>query len=172
MLGNCAIGRLRIVMAPTITMTMEITIATMGRLIKNFDIALPSLALRGKRLGVHLRARTRLLHALGNHTFALLEPFRNNPLRTDAVANRHRSNAYFIVATHNGDLVAALELRHRPLRNKQRTLLEADDSANFAITAGTQNIVWIAKQPGDPNCARAFVDLAVGEVERALVRIR
>src|SRR5260370_37068731 len=110
MLGNCATGKLRIVMVPTITMTMEITMATMGRLIKNFDIALPSLTLQGKRLGVHLRARTRLLHALGNHTFALLEPFRNNPLHTNTVANRDRPNGHFIVATDNGDLVPALQL--------------------------------------------------------------
>src|SRR5260370_7689763 len=89
MLGNCATGKLRIVMVPTITMTMEITMATMGRLIKNFDIALPSLTLQGKRLGVHLRARTRLLHALGNHTFALLEPFPNNPLHTTTFSNLH-----------------------------------------------------------------------------------
>src|SRR5260370_31999608 len=108
MLGNCATGKLRIVMVPTITMTMEITMATMGRLIKNFDIALPSLTLQGKRLGVHLRARTRLLHALGNHTFALLEPFRNNPLRTDTVADGDRSNAHFVVGTYNGNLIAAL----------------------------------------------------------------
>src|SRR4029077_7952788 len=100
MLGNCATGKLRIVMVPTITMTMEITMATMGRLIKNFDIALPSLTLRGKRLGVHLRARTRLLHALGYHTFALFEPFRANPLRADTVADGDCSNAHFVIGTY------------------------------------------------------------------------
>ena len=38
MLGNCAMGKLKIVMAPISTMRMEITIATIGRLMKNFDI--------------------------------------------------------------------------------------------------------------------------------------
>src|SRR3989442_14006205 len=76
MLGNCATGRLRIVMVPTITRTIEITIATMGRLIKNFDIELPCLAFRGKRLRVHLHARTHLLHAFGNHALASLQPVR------------------------------------------------------------------------------------------------
>jgi hypothetical protein len=39
MLGNCAMGRLKIVMAPISTMRMEITIATIGRLMKNFDMS-------------------------------------------------------------------------------------------------------------------------------------
>ncbi len=39
MLGNCATGRLVMVTAPTITIRMEITIATIGRSMKNFDIA-------------------------------------------------------------------------------------------------------------------------------------
>src|SRR5580704_15981545 len=38
MLGNCATGRVAIVTAPTITIRIAITIATMGRLIKNLDI--------------------------------------------------------------------------------------------------------------------------------------
>src|SRR5579864_4060226 len=118
MLGNCATGKLRIVMVPTITMTMEITMATMGRLIKNFDIALPSLTLRGERLGVHLRARTRLLHALGNHTFALLETFRNNPLRADTVADLDWPDVHFVLGVYHRYLIAALQLRNRTLRDK------------------------------------------------------
>ena len=39
MLGNCATGRLVIVTPPTITIRIAITIATIGRLMKNFDIA-------------------------------------------------------------------------------------------------------------------------------------
>ena len=72
MLGNCAIGRLRIVMEPTITITIEMTMATMGRLIKNFDIGLPFLTFHGEWLGVHLHAGTYLLHSLDDHAFALL----------------------------------------------------------------------------------------------------
>src|SRR6267142_1334942 len=39
MLGNCETGSVARVIAPTITVRMEITIATMGRLIKNFVMA-------------------------------------------------------------------------------------------------------------------------------------
>jgi len=39
MLGSCETGRLAMVIAPTITIRMEITIATMGRRpMKNFDM--------------------------------------------------------------------------------------------------------------------------------------
>src|SRR5580692_8568699 len=42
MLGNCATGKLTIVTAPTITIRIAITIATMGRLMKNLDMGLGS----------------------------------------------------------------------------------------------------------------------------------
>src|SRR6266481_6667410 len=100
MLGPCATGSLRSVRAPTITKTMEMTIATIGRLIKNFDIGLPSLAFPGKRLGVHLHARTNLLHAFGNHAVASLQPLGDNPIRADALANLYRTDAHFVVAVH------------------------------------------------------------------------
>src|ERR1700745_2044934 len=45
MFGNCATGKLSTVSVPTNTMTMEITIATMGRLIKNFDMGNQSLSI-------------------------------------------------------------------------------------------------------------------------------
>src|SRR5580704_7850503 len=38
MFGNCATGRVAMVTAPTITIRMAITIATMGRLMKKFDM--------------------------------------------------------------------------------------------------------------------------------------
>src|ERR1700730_2267438 len=118
MLGNCATGRLRIVMVPTITMTMEITMATMGRLMKNFDIGLPSLRLCRKRLGVDLHARAHLLHTLDDDTVAAPQPVRNNPLGADPVADFDRSDADFILVIHHRDLIAALQLRHCTLRYK------------------------------------------------------
>src|SRR5271167_2155288 len=145
MLGNCATGKLRMVRVPTSTRTIEITMATMGRLIKNFDIGLPSRWFHGKWPGVHLHARTHLLHPLGDHPFARLESFRNNPLVADAVADLDRPDAHFVLFVHCCDLIAALQLRHGTLRYKQRVLLESDGCANFAVPAGTQNAPRIGK---------------------------
>src|SRR5579862_2201121 len=97
MLGNCATGKVRMVSVPTSTRTIEITMATMGRLIKNFDIGLPPRSFHGKRLGVHLHSRTHLLHTFGNHPLARLHSVRNDPLRADTVANLDGSNAHFVL---------------------------------------------------------------------------
>src|SRR5712692_11139357 len=118
MLGNCATGSESTVMHPTITMRMEITMATMGRLMKNFDMGLPILCLRAKRLGVYSRARAYFLNAFGDDSFAGIQPFGNNPLGANAITDRDRSNAHFVVGSYNGNLVTALEFRHCALRNK------------------------------------------------------
>src|SRR5271167_2096612 len=98
MLGNCATGRVRMVSAPTITMTMEITMATMGRLMKNFDTGLSVLRSRAERPGVHGHARTHLLYALGHHAFAPLQSVRNDPLGAHTVSDCDRSDAHFVFA--------------------------------------------------------------------------
>src|ERR1700735_2058553 len=118
MLGNCATGRARMVIEPTITNTMEITMATIGRLIKNFDMDLLSWNRYRKWLGFHLHSGTHFLDALGNHTLALLQSVRNNPLVAVTIADIDGSNAYFVVAIHHRHLVAALQLRNCPLGNK------------------------------------------------------
>src|ERR1700730_19421919 len=96
MLGNCATGRLRMVIMPTITITMEMTMATIGLLMKNFDIALPSLRFGDKRRGIHLHARTHLQAPFDNHPFAALQLFLNNPLPADTIADFDRASAHFV----------------------------------------------------------------------------
>jgi hypothetical protein len=120
----------------------------MGRLIKNFDMALPSFSVRGsrsKRFRVHGHPGMHFLYAFGNHAIAALQSFGNNPTIADAVAHFHRSYAHLVIAVHNRHLIATLQLRHSSLRHKQRALLQADGSANLGVAAGTQNISWIGK---------------------------
>src|SRR6266852_6945660 len=151
MLGNCAMGKLRMLREPTSTKTMEITIATIGRLMKNFDMGLPSLRFHGKRLGLHLHAWTHLLYALGNHAFACFQSCRNNPLVADTVGDLNCPDVHFVLVVHDRDLIAALQFRNCTLRYKQSALLSSNHRANFAIAAGTQNIRRIGKYPGDSN---------------------
>src|ERR1700675_3446376 len=108
MLGNCATGRARMVMAPTITMTMEITMATMGRLMKNLDMGLVPLRPFGKRFGGYLHTRAHLLDALGNNALAWFQSFRNNPLVADLAAHLDGTDADFVLGVHDCHLVAAL----------------------------------------------------------------
>src|SRR5271157_4929989 len=59
--GNWEIGRVAMATAPTMTITIEITIATMGRLIKNLEIIgfLPALGSRPWVLPAFHRALSR-----------------------------------------------------------------------------------------------------------------
>src|SRR5271156_4088146 len=145
MRGNSATGKVRMVSVPTSTRTIEITMATMGRLIKNFDIELPARSSRAKWLGIHLHARPNFLHTLNDHPFARLQSVRNNPLAADRVADLNCSDTYFVVIIHRRDLVAALQLGDCALGNKQGVPLDSDDGANLAVSAGTQNISGIGK---------------------------
>ena len=84
MLGNCATGSPAMVTAPTITIRIEITIATMGRLMKNLDMAVTSLPFPPRPrngFGFTTMPGPNLLHALGDHAFARLQSFVDDPLR-------------------------------------------------------------------------------------------
>jgi hypothetical protein len=87
---------------------MEITIATMGRLIKNFDIRLFAFSFHGEWLSVHLHPRSHLLHALNNDAFATLQSIGNDPLGANSVAHLHGSDAYLVLIVHHRYLIAAL----------------------------------------------------------------
>jgi hypothetical protein len=100
---------------------MEITIATMGRRIKNLDMALFPRRFRWSsvRLGIHSHSRANLLNAFGDYALTRLQSLINNPLSADAVAGLHISNGNLVVAPYHGDLVRTLHLRDGPLRDKQ-----------------------------------------------------
>src|SRR5258707_923816 len=113
MFGNWATGKAAIVTAPTITVRIEMTIATIGRLMKNLDI---SVSLQ-ERLRADLRAGTSLLDSFGHHALAHLQSFDHDPHRADPIAEFHGPNADRICIVHHGDLIAALLFRHSALRN-------------------------------------------------------
>src|SRR5271163_707698 len=141
MLGNCATGKLSTVSTPTNTMTMEITMATMGRLMKNFDTRHPSLSIRRSLvlghewLGIHLHTSVHSLNSLNNDSVSRIKPVRDDPSVINPVADSNGSNVNFVVGANDSNLVAALQLRHRPLGNKQRPWLGPDHRADFAIAA-------------------------------------
>src|ERR1700729_364307 len=177
MLGNCATGKLRTVSAPTSTMTMEITMATMGRLMKNFDMGHPSLSIRrplvlGQEwLGIHAHTTAHPLNSFNHDSVSGIEPVSDDPSVINPVAHRDRSNVNFVVCANDGNLVATLQLRDCPLGNKQGSRLGPDYRADFAIAAGSQNIVWIGKEPRDSNRSSGLVHLAVGKIKLSFVRI-
>src|SRR5579871_1623132 len=110
MLGNWATGSLRIVRPPTSTSTIEITIATIGRLMKNFDIGSPSRCVCAERLWIDPHPRPDLLSSFHHDCVPGMEPIRDHP----AVVNLHSDgnwlNDHLVVVVHYCDLVTALQL--------------------------------------------------------------
>src|SRR5229473_5394650 len=159
--------------APTITMRMEITMATMGRLMKNLDMELLSRRFRrcGIRLGIHRHARANFLHALGHHSFARLQAIVNDPLVAHAVTGLHVPNSNLVFAVYYCYLVVALQLGYSPLRDQQRALLGSGGGANPAILSGAQKVSRVWKKARYTDGASALVDLAIREVEIPILRI-
>src|ERR1700693_1715023 len=133
MAGNCATGRLTITTAPTIIVRMAITIATIGRLMKNLDMG--SL-FRRERLGIHLHSLANLLYAFGHDAFAGLEAIANQPLIADPIAHLDESNVHFVVGVHNRNLIAALKLIHSALLHQQSAGLYSQRRAHPAVLDG------------------------------------
>src|SRR6516164_4434551 len=98
MLGNWAIGSRISVTTPTITVTMAMTMATIGRLIKNLDIGSPAFS-RSDQSGFHYNAVPGFLHALNDDPLARLQTFLDNPHLSRLLSDLHRPDADFVVVS-------------------------------------------------------------------------
>src|SRR5882724_5512122 len=131
--GNCAIGSRNMATRPMITVMIEMTIATIGRLIKNLDMAFTSartLLRRGfgfghrfERLRIDRHARLHPLGPLGDNLLARLQPLLNDPICAHSLTDFNRSDANLVIVADYGHLVTALQLCDRALGNKQGAFL-------------------------------------------------
>src|SRR5918998_6453318 len=175
--GNCASGRPRIAMSPAMTVTMAMTIATMGRLMKKFEMFIrPSLRRRcGRsvrvRLRVDRRAGSDFLRALCDDRLARLQALLDDPHRLDALADLDGAEADLVVAAHDGDLIAALQLRDGALRDEERLLPHAGHGAHAAVLTRAQSVPGIREDSREPDRARLLVHLPVGDEEPSALRI-
>src|SRR5215472_14868944 len=117
MFGNCAVGRLSNTNTPTSTMTIEITMETIGRLMKNLLMGLlprhagsllPVVVLRSRRGLVrqsltrrrlirfrrHRHAFLYLLDAFGDHPIPCPESLQHHPQRADLLASFDLAKAH------------------------------------------------------------------------------
>src|SRR5881397_2299762 len=122
MFGYSATGSCTIATTPRITMRMEITMATIGRSMKNLAIALllrragPGGRARGH---THLLAGSHPVAALHDDALAGLEPLRDDPERADARVHLDRAHIDGVVGADHGDLVNALHVLDGPLGNHE-----------------------------------------------------
>ncbi len=89
----------------------------------------------------------------------------------DAVAHFDGPNIHFVVAIHHGNLIAALKLVDRALRNQQRAGLHSQRRADPAVLAGPQSVSRIREQSRHPDGAGPDVHLAIREIEGPALRI-
>src|SRR5690349_4476496 len=132
---------------PTRTIRMEITIATMGRLIKNFAMALchrisvcfghcHRLAFRyGVWLRTHLHAISHLLDAFSDHLVAGLQTFIDHPLRADLLASLDLFDCDLPIDDQCNH-AASLQFGYGSLRHCERTFLDPGNSLDVAVAAG------------------------------------
>ena len=180
--GNWAMGRLASATMPTMTNIMEMTMATMGRLMKNFDMAsyfcsgpdwrrfllsrslrLSPLADVSVRLRIHDHALLYLLEPLHNHLVPRLQPLVNHPEAVDTFSRFYRSYIDFVSGAYNGDLIASLKLRHRSLGYQQGVFLDLAFGTDLGKLSGPNDISGIVEEGREFNRACLHIHLAVGK---------
>src|SRR5690349_9885002 len=110
------------VITPMITVRIEMTIATIGRLMKNLDITcLPLLRLRAIALALRRmddRSGPYLEQAVCDDALARFQSALDNPIRADAIAHRNAREPDGVVRIDDRYGVRALRVDDRPLRNQ------------------------------------------------------
>src|SRR6476620_10495548 len=132
--GNCATGRPRSATIPPRTVTMAMTIATIGRRMKKRDM---SVALRRLRVdGGPVAHRRRV----DDHSLARLQAGFDDPAVADTRAELHTANGHLVVAVGNPQLEAALQLRDGALRDEQDLLANGGLRLDAAVLPGAQDV--------------------------------
>src|SRR6266446_1052686 len=154
MSGNCATGSPPSATRPAMTVTMAMTIATIGRPMKNRDMPLFPRGRRGRRrrgfrgrLRVDDDARLDLLDSLDDDPLSGGEALLDDPETADAIPGRDRPDLNLVARTDDGDLEEALQLGHRPLRNEDRARFDVRGRAHFRVLAGAEQVFRVRKDP-------------------------
>src|SRR6185436_1417446 len=172
--GYCSKLRLRRVLSPSRTMMIEMTMATMGRRMKNCAMAL---ALRhrdggrlgGGRTGRHLHPRADFLHALHHDPVAGFQPFVDEPEGADALPRLDHAQLDSVVRLDHGHVVDALELGDRALGDQDRALLLVDGDADAPELAGPDGAPGVREGDLHEDRPGLGIDRAVHEYEIALL---
>src|SRR5215813_4181964 len=185
MSGYCAVGSFDIATAPAIVIRIAMTIATIGRRTKKAPTGLlPGLfggaRFRGFGLGRlgggaagFLRddrhARPHALQALDDDPVARLQALLDDP---EVSVDRPRLDdldRHLVVRAHNGDLVAALQLRDRSLRHEDRAFLHVHGDPHLGVLAGPKHVAGVREGSGELDGAGLGVDLAAHEDRLAVM---
>ena len=138
------------------------TIATIGRLMKNFDIAV---TFRWKRFGIDHACPAGPSALLDDDALAWLDAVVNDPLVADGFAELHGPDAHLVVAVDHRHWCVPCRSMTACCGTSSAPWCDVDGGAHPAVLAGPQDIAGIREQPRDPDGAGSDVHLAVGEVQ-------
>src|SRR6185295_10964459 len=169
MFGNCATGKPRSETMPPSTVTIAITIATMGRRMKKAAISVARPRARGsvghEWFGAHF-GPGRQRSGVDDHAIAGVEAVLHDPPCADPLTERDGFDLNRVVGRHNPHLRLSLEVGDRPLRDQLDVFGDPSVGADATVLAGPKLVVHVGERRADSNRARLLIDLTVGRQER------
>src|SRR5471032_2259015 len=158
--GNCASGRPRMETAPTITVMMAMTMATIGRSTKN--LAMRSAHGLREWPGRDDAALSDGRRRADDHALADLDAVLDDLQVADAVPDRDRSHDHLVVRAEHLDLITALKVGDRPLRDDERAGAGIGDGAYPPVLARPKHVARIRERRHQPDGAGAAVHFPIG----------
>src|SRR6266513_5843187 len=158
-MGSCTMATI-----PTSTIRMEMTMATIGRSMKNRAMVglLRSRARpRGVRRQPDFLAGAYPVASLDDDALAGLQPLGHHPQRANSHIDLDRADVDRVVGAYHGDLMNALNVLDGTLRDQERGLFHLDDGADLGVLAGPQQVARVRKHPSREHGAGGDVHLSV-----------
>src|SRR5882762_4319992 len=164
--GYCSIGSATIDKAPATIIRIAMTIAKIGRSMKNLAMLLRLSGLDRRFDGVHENSRRRFLHPGHDHPFALVQSALHHPLVAQGPGRLDDARGDLVVRTHHerGGLPLRV-VRDADLRHEHRGVVDALVHARAREHAGKEHMVGIRKHRAHRDRSRARVYGDVGELQ-------
>src|SRR5882762_1579860 len=170
--GYCSIGSATIDKAPATIIRIAMTIAKIGRSMKNLAMLLRLSGLDRRLDGVHENSRLRFLHPRYDHPFAFVQSALHHPLVAQGPGRLDDARGDLVVRTHHERGGLALRVvRDADLRDEHRGVVDALVDARAHEHAGQKDLVRIRKNGAHGDRARGRVDGDVGELQGAALGV-
>ena len=116
----------------------------------------------------HDHSFTNFLEAFDHHALAGVQAILDDPEIAAPLADPHRLDVDFVVCVHHGNLVAALQFRHRALRHQQGVVFQIELHPHARKFAGTKRVARIGEERLQPERPGGWANLPVRRVDSGL----
>src|SRR5271166_1386947 len=161
------------VTSPTTTVTIAMTIATIGRRMKNWAIfaLLLSCLLRRRRCRQRLNggALPHFLQTLHHDALARFQPLFDYPVTAKSLTDRDATLGNLVCVIHHPDKIFALQFLDCPLRNKERAGAILNFEPRLRVLAWPEDVARVWEKCADPNRAGFWIHLPICRKEAAFV---